>query len=119
MNSETAVHNPDASGTTPKQSGYIPTLKLSDGNEIPMVGYDCSSIDYSRPPANSRPWFKLGYGLGTANFKRGAKEGLDEKIINDTVIAIRNGYYHLDGAECMCPLLPHLTTTLLPTYQRN
>ncbi|KAL2136716.1 hypothetical protein VTI74DRAFT_2127 [Chaetomium olivicolor] len=77
MNSETSGYKPDASGTAPKQLEYIPHLKLSDGNEIPM----------------------LGYGLGTANYKRGNKDALDEKIINDTLTAIKNGYYHLDGAE--------------------
>ncbi|KAJ4307030.1 hypothetical protein N0V88_000405 [Collariella sp. IMI 366227] len=41
----------------------------------------------------------IGYGLGTANSKRGNKTELDEKIINDTLAAIRSGYYHLDCAE--------------------
>ncbi|KAK4149085.1 NADP-dependent oxidoreductase domain-containing protein [Chaetomidium leptoderma] len=77
MNSETSGFEPNASGIAPKQSEYIPPLKLSDGNEIPM----------------------LGYGLGTARSKRGNKDELDEKIINDTLTAIKNGYYHLDGAE--------------------
>lgn len=46
---------------------------------------------------------QLGYGLGTAMSKRGNKDALDEKIINDTLTAIKNGYYHLDGAECNTP----------------
>jgi len=37
MNSETASSTPDATGNVPKQLDYIPNLKLSDGNEIPMV----------------------------------------------------------------------------------
>lgn len=37
MNSAEASHQPDASGAAPKQLGYVPTLKLNDGNEIPMV----------------------------------------------------------------------------------
>ena len=37
MNSISAAFKPDASGTAPKQSEYIPFLKLNDGNEIPMV----------------------------------------------------------------------------------
>ena len=37
MNSISAAFKPDASDTAPKQSGYIPFLKLNDGNEIPMV----------------------------------------------------------------------------------
>ena len=49
---------------------------------------------------------KLGYGLGTARAKRNNKEELDEKIINDTLTAIKNGYHHLDGAECMISLRP-------------
>ncbi|KAK4237650.1 NADP-dependent oxidoreductase domain-containing protein [Achaetomium macrosporum] len=78
MNSDASEYKPDASGTAPKQLDYIPHLKLSDGNEIPM----------------------LGYGLGTANFKRGTdKDKFDEKIVNNTLTAIKNGYYHLDGAE--------------------
>ncbi|KAK3293280.1 NADP-dependent oxidoreductase domain-containing protein [Chaetomium fimeti] len=77
MNSDTSTFHADASGTAPKQTEYIPFLKLNDGHEIPM----------------------LGYGLGTARFKRGNADKLDENIINDTVTAIKNGYYHLDGAE--------------------
>nr|AVY05504.1 alcohol dehydrogenase [Nodulisporium sp.] len=50
----------------------IPTLKLNDGNEIPV----------------------LAYGFGTANFM-GAAEDISKK----TVMAINNGYYHLDTAE--------------------
>jgi hypothetical protein len=38
MNSEASGFKADASGTAPKQSEYIPYLKLNDGNEIPMVG---------------------------------------------------------------------------------
>lgn len=37
MNSITAEWQPDASGTSPKQVPYIPTLKLNDGHEIPFV----------------------------------------------------------------------------------
>ncbi|KXX81198.1 NADPH-dependent conjugated polyketone reductase C1 [Madurella mycetomatis] len=77
MNSETSEFKPDASGTAPKQLEYIPNLKLSDGNEIPM----------------------LGYGLGTANFKTGNKDESDQKTVDDTLMAIKTGYYHLDGAE--------------------
>ncbi|KAL2171630.1 hypothetical protein VTG60DRAFT_2198 [Thermothelomyces hinnuleus] len=77
MNSATAEFKVDASGTPPKQADYIPHLKLNDGNEIPM----------------------LGYGLGTARFKRGNSDKLDENIINAALTAIKNGYYHLDGAE--------------------
>ncbi|KAI1459701.1 Aldo/keto reductase [Annulohypoxylon moriforme] len=54
------------------QGGRIPSLKLNDGNEIPV----------------------LSYGFGTANFA-----GKDDDISKRAVMAINNGYYHLDGAE--------------------
>lgn len=77
MNSITSSYQPTASGEAPKQLEYIPSLKLSDGNEIPM----------------------LGYGLGTAYFKgKGAPE-FDEKTVSDALTAIQLGYTHLDGAE--------------------
>ncbi|KAI1299534.1 NADP-dependent oxidoreductase domain-containing protein [Xylaria venustula] len=51
----------------------VPTLKLNDGNEIPV----------------------LSYGFGTANFA-----GKDEDIVKAATLAIKTGYYHLDCAEC-------------------
>ncbi|KAI1113411.1 NADP-dependent oxidoreductase domain-containing protein [Nemania sp. NC0429] len=51
----------------------IPSLKLNDGHEIPM----------------------LAYGFGTANFM-----GQDEDMVKATLLAIDNGFYHLDCAEC-------------------
>ncbi|KAI5865632.1 Aldo/keto reductase [Durotheca rogersii] len=57
---------------TAGKAGVIPTLKLNDGNEIPI----------------------LAYGFGTANYG-----GKDDDISKLTVMAIDNGYYHLDGAE--------------------
>ncbi|KAK4655722.1 hypothetical protein QC762_304920 [Podospora pseudocomata] len=77
MNSIEASHAPDASGATPKQLDHIPNLRLSDGNEIPF----------------------LGYGLGTANFKRGDKSKFNEDVVAATVTALKAGYTHLDGAE--------------------
>ncbi|KAK4101013.1 Aldo/keto reductase [Parathielavia hyrcaniae] len=78
MGSETTEVTPSISGIDSKQLECIPHLKLSDGNEMPM----------------------LGYGLGTANYKRGPnRDKFDEKLINDTLKAIKNGYYHLDCAE--------------------
>ncbi|KAI0910853.1 NADP-dependent oxidoreductase domain-containing protein [Ustulina deusta] len=50
----------------------VPSLKLNDGNEIPVVD-----------------------GFGTANFG-----GRDEDIAKAATLAIKNGYYHLDSAEC-------------------
>ncbi|KAI1151668.1 Aldo/keto reductase [Nemania diffusa] len=51
----------------------VPLLKLNDGNEIPL----------------------LSYGFGTANFM-----GKDEDIVKATILALNNGFYHLDCAEC-------------------
>ncbi|GKT46970.1 NAD/NADP-dependent indole-3-acetaldehyde reductase [Colletotrichum spaethianum] len=76
MNSILSTFKPDASGTPPKQMDYIPWLTLNDGNQIPM----------------------LAYGLGTANYKSGGAN-FDEKIVDNTVQAIKVGYRHLDGAE--------------------
>ncbi|KAI1341903.1 aldehyde reductase 1 [Xylariaceae sp. FL0016] len=72
MHSMASAFKPDASGVTPKQMDYIPHLKMNDGNEIPM----------------------LAYGLGTARTS-GDKAG----VVDLTVMAIKNGYFHLDGAE--------------------
>ncbi|KAK5660838.1 hypothetical protein OQA88_12209 [Cercophora sp. LCS_1] len=58
-------------------ASQIPTLTLSDGNTIPL----------------------LGYGLGTANFKRKDAPPFSEAIVSATVAAIKAGYHHLDGAE--------------------
>ncbi|KAH8770118.1 aldo/keto reductase [Diaporthe sp. PMI_573] len=80
MAQQAASFKPDAAGTDPKQLGYIPHLKLNDGEEIPMIAY----------------------GLGTANFKKGgadAGNSIDKKIVADTVTAIKSGYFHLDGAD--------------------
>ncbi|KAH6645960.1 aldo/keto reductase [Truncatella angustata] len=77
MNSATSAFKPDASGVSPKQAGYIPHLKLNDGNDIPM----------------------FAYGLGTARYKGTPTEEPDQEIVKLTVMAIKNGYYHLDGAE--------------------
>ncbi|KAK1965266.1 aldo/keto reductase [Colletotrichum sublineola] len=76
MNSILSTFTPDASGTPPKQMDCIPWLTLNDGNRIPM----------------------LAYGLGTANYKTGGGS-FDEKIVDNTVRAIKLGYRHLDGAE--------------------
>jgi diketogulonate reductase-like aldo/keto reductase len=68
---------------------------------------------------------KLAYGLGTANFKRGGSDKLDEKTVNNTLMAINSGYYHLDGAECMSAELsavvaePELTCRQPMATKRN
>jgi hypothetical protein len=41
-------------------------------------------------------------------YKRGNTDEIDESIINNTLTAIKNGYYHLDGAEGMSPPAPPL-----------
>lgn len=55
----------------------IPSLKLNDGNSIPM----------------------LAYGTGTAWYKTGDESELDQTCIDSTKTAIGLGYSHLDGAE--------------------
>ncbi|KAM4059897.1 aldo/keto reductase family protein [Hirsutella rhossiliensis] len=79
MNSIGSTFEPDASGDPPKQTTSLPTLKLNDGNEIPM----------------------LAYGLGTARGKWGAAAAgsLDNDIVQLAKTAIQSGYRHLDGAE--------------------
>ncbi|PHH89703.1 hypothetical protein CDD83_5454 [Cordyceps sp. RAO-2017] len=79
MNSIGAAYKPGASGESPKQGPFLPTLKLNDGNEIPM----------------------LSYGLGTARGKFGAAASgpFDEETARLAKTAIKLGYRHLDGAE--------------------
>ncbi|CAK7230774.1 hypothetical protein SCUCBS95973_007686 [Sporothrix curviconia] len=59
-----------------RQAKYLPNVKLNDGTEIPIVSY----------------------GLGTANYK-GSRTGFVQKIVDDTVAAVKAGFTHLDGAE--------------------
>jgi len=83
LNSTTAAfqnphsHTNNKAGTSPKQMAAIQNLKLNDGNEIPL----------------------LGYGLGTARFKADPNAPVDEELVKTVVMAIKAGYYHLDGAE--------------------
>ncbi|RYP06789.1 hypothetical protein DL764_002949 [Monosporascus ibericus] len=67
-----ATPTPDSMSEQWGKMGLIPSLKLNDGNEIPMISY----------------------GFGTANFA-----GKHDDISRRAVMAIQNGYYHLDGAE--------------------
>ncbi|KAK2624218.1 hypothetical protein QTJ16_006168 [Diplocarpon rosae] len=46
---------------------------------------------------NSIPY--LGYGLGTANYKADPSSPIDKQLVKTVVTAIKNGYYHLDGAQ--------------------
>jgi len=55
----------------------IRSLKLNDGNSIPL----------------------LGYGTGTAWYKSSDTDKLDRKTVDAIKVAIKLGYYHLDGAE--------------------
>ncbi|KAI0900401.1 NADP-dependent oxidoreductase domain-containing protein [Annulohypoxylon nitens] len=57
---------------TVKQGPTIPTMKLNDGNEIPV----------------------LAFGLGSA-----FQGGQSDTVRNSALTAIRNGFYHLDAAE--------------------
>lgn len=42
---------------------------------------------------------QLGYGLGTARYKGDPNSPLDKELIKTVVVAIKAGFYHLDGAE--------------------
>ncbi|KAK9441934.1 putative NADPH-dependent alpha-keto amide reductase [Metarhizium brunneum] len=64
-----------ASSDATSKGSFPPTLKLNDGNEIPV----------------------LAYGLGTANYK--STSGYDQSVVAITKTAIDLGYHHLDGAE--------------------
>ncbi|RYP82599.1 hypothetical protein DL769_001593 [Monosporascus sp. CRB-8-3] len=68
----TATPTPNNMSERWEKVGLIPSLKLNDGNEIPM----------------------LSYGFGTANFA-----GKDDDVSRRAIMAIQNGYYHLDSAE--------------------
>ncbi|KAG5933324.1 hypothetical protein E4U53_001027 [Claviceps sorghi] len=61
--------------TSAPKASFPPLLKLSDGNEIPV----------------------LAYGLGTANYK--SDSGFDQGIVDATKQAVDVGFRHLDGAE--------------------
>ncbi|KAI9722387.1 MAG: hypothetical protein M1812_001859 [Candelaria pacifica] len=55
----------------------IPSLKLNDGNTIPL----------------------LSFGTGTAWYKSSNDTKVDRKLIETIKTAIKMGYYHLDAAE--------------------
>jgi len=55
----------------------VPTIKLNDGNSIPV----------------------LAYGTGTARSKRSGSSEIDREIVNYIKTAIKVGYRHIDGAE--------------------
>ncbi|KAK6363299.1 hypothetical protein TWF730_000738 [Orbilia blumenaviensis] len=63
---------------TTRKMASIPTIKLNHGGvEIPVIGY----------------------GLGTAHFKRAGDVALNPAIITATQTALSSGFTHLDGAE--------------------
>ncbi|KAH8657070.1 NADP-dependent oxidoreductase domain-containing protein [Tricladium varicosporioides] len=66
-----------STSTSANQISQLQTLKLNDGNEIPV----------------------LGYGLGTARYKSDKNAPVDKELIKTVLMAIKAGYYHLDGAE--------------------
>ncbi|CAI6330214.1 unnamed protein product [Periconia digitata] len=55
----------------------IPSLKLNDGTSMPM----------------------LGYGTGTAWYKKGEESRIDQALVDGVKTAIKLEYTHLDGAE--------------------
>ncbi|KAL4996144.1 NADP-dependent oxidoreductase domain-containing protein [Aspergillus recurvatus] len=55
----------------------IPTTQLKDGTSIPVIGY----------------------GTGTAWFKRKGDTSVNRELVESIKTAIRLGYHHLDGAE--------------------
>jgi len=81
MNSSTAAyktsHAEGDSALPPKQMSVLQNMKLNDGNEIPV----------------------MGYGFGTARYKADSNGPLDPEIVKTGLMAIKAGYYHLDGAE--------------------
>ncbi|KAI0378387.1 Aldo/keto reductase [Hypomontagnella monticulosa] len=72
MNPIGATFQPDVRSVRPKQTSSIPTMRLNDGNEIPM----------------------LAFGLGAAY-----SDSDSAQIVESASRAIRNGFYHLDAAE--------------------
>ena len=56
-----------------------------------------SLLNFCSLPSSNR--VKLGYGLGTANYKADPESPLDKDLISTVVLAIKTGYLHLDGAE--------------------
>ncbi|KJZ80371.1 hypothetical protein HIM_00221 [Hirsutella minnesotensis 3608] len=83
MNSIGSTFNPDASGSAPKQTDDIPTLKLNDGNEIPMA----------------RPTHGAPAPLPSGKWGESASKPLDKEIVELAKTAIQAGFRHLDGAE--------------------
>lgn len=46
---------------------------------------------------------QLGYGLGTARYKSDENGPVDPELVKTVVMAIKAGYYHLDGAQGSSP----------------
>ncbi|OJD22215.1 hypothetical protein ACJ73_06442 [Blastomyces percursus] len=55
----------------------LPEIKLEDGNSVPV----------------------LGYGTGTAWYKKPGNTGIDRQLVDSIKEAISLGYIHIDGAE--------------------
>ncbi|KLJ13523.1 alcohol dehydrogenase [Blastomyces silverae] len=55
----------------------LPGIKLGDGNSVPV----------------------LGYGTGTAWYKKPGDTGIDRQLVDSIKEAISLGYIHIDGAE--------------------
>lgn len=56
---------------------------------------------------------QLGYGFGTARYKSDANAPADKELVKIGVMAIKAGFYHLDGAQGLqiqqLPWRPKLT----------
>ncbi|MCJ1405104.1 hypothetical protein MMC11_008330 [Xylographa trunciseda] len=71
----------------------MPAMKLNDGVSIPMAGtYYSDEIIYANY------YVQIGYGTGTARYKSSVGK-IDRKLVETIKMAIKLGYYHLDGAE--------------------
>ncbi|KAK7546222.1 aldo-keto reductase family 1 member C13 [Phyllosticta citricarpa] len=64
-------------GNMAKLNTEVPSLKLNDGQAIPL----------------------LSFGTGTSWYKSGDESKIDRELIETIKTAIKLGYYHLDGAE--------------------
>ena len=76
---------------------------MSDGHRIPMVRERNQIGPAARRWARHRlTWafvHQLGYGTGTAWFKRSGDQSIDRELVESVKKAIALGYRHLDGAE--------------------
>ncbi|KAL8773884.1 MAG: hypothetical protein Q9209_001314 [Squamulea sp. 1 TL-2023] len=82
----------------------IPSLKLNDGNSIPLIGYGSKLATGWSQMLNHLKMGILSLQLtnmkaGTAWYKSDSGSSIDRKLVDAIKTAIKLGYYHLDGAE--------------------